>query len=163
MKHQINIGFETEVREEDAVRELIRTCAIRVLESENVDFDAEIDITVVDAETIRTMNAEYREKDAVTDVLSFPMYEFINGVPQEELETEPDSGCVMLGDMILCYTRACEQAEEFGHSPARECGYLTTHSVLHLMGYDHERNDEDTRLMRQKEESNLAFLGLTRE
>ena len=59
--------------------------------------------------------------------------------------------------------RACEQAEQFGHSPARECGYLTTHSVLHLLGYDHERNDEDTRLMRSKEEDNLAFLGLTRD
>ena len=69
----------------------------------------------------------------------------------------------MLGDMILCYTRACEQAEQLGHSPARECGYLTTHSVLHLLGYDHERNDEDTRLMRSKEEDNLAFLGLTRD
>ena len=117
----------------------------------------------LDADAIREMNAEYRNKDAVTDVLSFPMYEFLNGVPQEELEAEPDSGCVMLGDMILCYTRACEQAEQFGHSPARECGYLTTHSVLHLLGYDHERNDEDTRLMRSKEEDNLAFLGLTRD
>ena len=64
---------------------------------------------------------------------------------------------------ILCYTRACEQAAEFGHSPARECGYLTTHSVLHLLGYDHERNDADTRLMRAKEEDNLTFLGLTRD
>ena len=133
MNHQINIGFETEVADENSVRELIRTCAERVLTSEQVDFDAEIDVTVVDADAIR------------------------------ELEAEPDSGCVMLGDMILCYTRACEQAEQFGHSPARECGYLTTHSVLHLLGYDHERNDEDTRLMRSKEEDNLAFLGLTRD
>ncbi|MEF2863602.1 MAG: rRNA maturation RNase YbeY, partial [Eubacteriales bacterium] len=163
MNHQINIGFETEVADENSVRELIRTCAERVLTSEQVDFDAEIDVTVVDADAIREMNAEYRNKDAVTDVLSFPMYEFLNGEPQEELEAEPDSGCVMLGDMILCYTRACEQAEQFGHSPARECGYLTTHSVLHLLGYDHERNDEDTRLMRSKEEDNLAFLGLTRD
>lgn len=163
MNHQINIGFETEVADENSVRELIRTCAERVLASEQVDFDAEIDVTVVDADAIREMNAEYRNKDAVTDVLSFPMYEFLNGEPQEELEAEPDSGCVMLGDMILCYTRACEQAEQFGHSPARECGYLTTHSVLHLLGYDHERNDEDTRLMRSKEEDNLAFLGLMRD
>ena len=122
MNHQINIGFETEVADENSVRELIRTCAERVLASEQVDFDAEIDVTVVDADAIREMNAEYRNKDAVTDVLSFPMYEFLNGEPQEELEAEPDSGCVMLGDMILCYTRACEQAEQFGHSPARECG-----------------------------------------
>ncbi len=163
MNHQINIGFETEVEDEQAVRELIQTCAGRVLESENVTFDAEIDVTVVDADSIRQLNAEYRDKDAVTDVLSFPMYEFYNGEPQEELEAEQDTGCVMLGDMILCYTRAVEQAAEFGHSPARECGYLTTHSVLHLLGYDHERNDEDTRLMRAKEEDNLAFLGLTRE
>lgn len=163
MNHQINIGFETEVEDEQAVRELIQTCAGRVLESENVTFDAEIDVTVVDADSIRQLNAEYRDKDAVTDVLSFPMYEFYNGEPQEELEAEQDTGCVMLGDMILCYTRAVEQAAEFGHSPARECGYLTTHSVLHLLGYDHERNDEDTRLMRAKEEDNLSFLGLTRE
>ena len=163
MNHQINIGFDTGVEDEQAVSELIRTCALRVLESEKVPFDAAIDVTVVDADTIRQMNAEYRDKDAVTDVLSFPMYEFLNGVPQEELEREPDSGCVMLGDMILCYTRACEQATEFGHSPARECGYLTTHSVLHLLGYDHERSVEDTRLMRGKEEDNLAFLGLTRD
>lgn len=163
MNHQISIGFETEVEDAKAVEELIRTCALRVLESENVPFDAAIDVTVVDADKIRRLNAEHRDKDAVTDVLSFPMYEFYNGQPQEELEAEPDSGCVMLGDMILCYTRAVEQAAQFGHSPARECGYLTTHSVLHLLGYDHERNDEDTRLMRGKEEDNLAFLGLTRE
>ena len=163
MNHQINIGFDTAVEDEQAVAGLIRTCALRVLESENVPFDAAVDVTVVDADAIREMNAEYRDKDAVTDVLSFPMYEFYNGEPQEELEREPDSGCGMLGDMILCYTRACEQAAEFGHSPARECGYLTTHSVLHLLGYDHERNDADTRLMRAKEEDNLTFLGLTRD
>ena len=163
MKHQINIGFDTEVEDAPAVSDLIRTCAERVLAREQVPFDAEIDVTVVDAQTIRQMNAEYRDKDAVTDVLSFPMYAFLNGVPQEEPEPEPDSGCVMLGDMILCYTRAVEQAAQFGHSPARECGYLTTHSVLHLLGYDHERGEADTRLMRAKEEDNLSFLGLTRD
>ncbi|MFR1150863.1 MAG: rRNA maturation RNase YbeY [Butyricicoccus sp.] len=162
MNHQINIGFETEVADENSVRELIRTCAERVLASEQVDFDAEIDVTVVNADAIREMNAEYRNKDAVTDVLSFPMYEFLNGEPQEELEAEPYSGCVMLGDLILCYTRlragGAVRALAF-----RECGYLTTHSVLHLLGYDHERNDEDTRLMRARREDNLAFLGLTRD
>ena len=163
MNHQINIGFDTAVEDEQAVAGLIRTCALRVLESENVPFDAAVDVTVVDADTIRQMNAEYRDKDAVTDVLSFPMYEFYNGEPQEELEREPDSGCVMLGDMILCYTRACEQAAEFGHSPARECGDLTPQSVRLLLGYDQVRNDADTRLMRAKEEDNLTFLGLTRD
>ena len=163
MSHRIVVGFDTAVEDEQSVSALIRTCAKRVLESENLPFDAAIDVTVVDANAIRQLNASYRNKDAVTDVLSFPMYEFHNGVPQEALSREPDSGLVMLGDMILCYTRACEQAAAFGHSPARECGYLTTHSALHLLGYDHERNDADTRLMRAKEEDNLSFLGLTRE
>lgn len=163
MNHQIRIGFSTEVENEDEVRALVEKCARNVLSRENVDFPAEIDITVVDADTIREMNAEYRSKDSVTDVLSFPMYEFYNGEPREELGEEPDTGCVMLGDMILCYTRACEQAKEFGHSAARECGYLTTHSMLHLLGYDHERNDEDTRLMRSKEEEYMNAIGLTRD
>lgn len=163
MNHQIRIGFSTEVENEDEVRTLVEKCAKNVLSRENVDFSAEIDITVVDADTIREMNAEYRSKDSVTDVLSFPMYEFYNGEPREELDEEPDTGCVMLGDMILCYTRACEQAKEFGHSAARECGYLTTHSMLHLLGYDHERNDEDTRLMRSKEEKYMNAIGLTRD
>ena len=163
MNHQIRIGFSTEVENEDEVRTLVEKCAKNVLSRENVDFPAEIDITVVDADTIREMNAEYRSKDSVTDVLSFPMYEFYNGEPREELDEEPDTGCVMLGDMILCYTRACEQAKEFGHSAARECGYLTTHSMLHLLGYDHERNDEDTRLMRSKEEEYMNAIGLTRD
>ena len=163
MNHQIRIGFSTEVANEEEVRALVEKCARNVLARENVDFPAEIDITVVDADTIREMNAEYRDKDSVTDVLSFPMYEFYNGEPREELDEEPDTGCVMLGDMILCYTRACEQAKEFGHSAARECGYLTTHSMLHLLGYDHERNDEDTRLMRSKEEEYMNAIGLTRD
>ena len=163
MNHQIRIGFSTEVENEDEVRALVEKCARNVLSRENVDFPAEIDITVVDADTIREMNAEYRSKDSVTDVLSFPMYEFYNGEPREELDEEPDTGCVMLGDMILCYTRACEQAKEFGHSAARECGYLTTHSMLHLLGYDHERNDEDTRLRRSKEEEYMNAIGLTRD
>ena len=163
MNHQIRIGFSTEVENEDEVRALVEKCARNVLSRENVDFPAEIDITVVDADTIREMNAEYRSKDSVTDVLSCPRYEFYNGEPREELDEEPDTGCVMLGDMILCYTRACEQAKEFGHSAARECGYLTTHSMLHLLGYDHERNDEDTRLMRSKEEEYMNAIGLTRD
>ena len=163
MNHQIRIGFSTEVENEDEVRALVEKCARNVLSRENVDFPAEIDITVVDADTIREMNAEYRSKDSVTDVLSFPMYEFYNGEPREELDEEPDTGCVMLGDMILCYTRACEQAKEFGHSAARECGYLTTHSRLHQLGYYRERIDEYTRPRRSKEEEYMNAIGLTRD
>ena len=74
-----------------------------------------------------------------------------------------ESGRVMLGDMVLCYTRACEQAEEYGHSAARECGFLTTHSVLHLLGYDHERGEDDTARMRRREKEYLEAIGLTRD
>ncbi|MBQ8586140.1 MAG: rRNA maturation RNase YbeY, partial [Butyricicoccus sp.] len=119
-------------------------------------------VTIVDGETIRQMNAEYRDKDAVTDVLSFPMYEFWNGEAEEELDADPETDCVMLGDMILNYDRAVEQAQDFGHSTERECGFLTVHSVLHLLGYDHEREEDDRLLMRRKEEENLTELGLVR-
>lgn len=162
MKHRIRVTAETALPDEEAVRKLIIECAEQVLRQEQVDFDSFIDVTIVNDETIREMNAEYREKDAITDVLSFPMYEFYNGEPQEELEYDPEIDCVMLGDMILNYDRACEQAQEFGHSAERECGFLTVHSVLHLLGYDHEREEPDRLLMRKKEEENLAALGLVR-
>ena len=162
MNHQIRVTAEAAVENEDEVRALITRCALQVLESEGVAFDCFVDVTIVDGETIREMNAEYRNKDAVTDVLSFPMYEFWNGEEQEELDEDPETGCVMLGDMILNYDRAVEQAQEFGHSTARECGFLTVHSVLHLLGYDHEREEDDRLLMRAKEEENLTALGLVR-
>lgn len=162
MNHDIRVTAEAAVEQEDALRALITTCALHVLTSEGVDFDAFVDVTIVDGETIREMNREYRDKDAVTDVLSFPMYAFWNGKAQEELEEDPERGQVMLGDMILNYDRAREQAAEFGHSVERECGFLTVHSVLHLLGYDHEREEDDRLLMRRKEEENLTALGLVR-
>ena len=162
MEHLIRVTAEVELENEDEIRALITRCALGALEREQVDFDAFIDVTIVDDENIRALNAEYREKDAVTDVLSFPMYEFFNGQAQEELEPDPESDKVMLGDMILNYQRACQQAEEFGHSAARECGFLTVHSVLHLLGFDHERDEDDRLLMRGEEEAILTALELTR-
>lgn len=163
MKHDIAIVFDTAVEHEDTVRALIERCALHALMQQRIPFAAQIDVTVVDADRIRALNAQHRNKNCVTDVLSFPMYAFLNGEATEPLEREPDSGRVMLGDMILCYTRACEQAADFGHSPARECGYLTVHSVLHLLGYDHERDEHDARLMRTCEESILHALDLRRD
>ena len=135
-EHFISVTFETEVKDADSVRELIEKCAKNVLERENIPFDAE---------------------------MSFPMFDYYNGAPREDLEPDPESGRVMLGDMVLCYTRACEQAEEYGHSAARECGFLTTHSVLHLLGYDHERGEDDTARMRRREKEYLEAIGLTRD
>lgn len=163
MSHRIRVTTEVKLPREAEVCELINSCAEQVLLQENIDFDAFIDVTIVDGETIRQMNAEYRDKDVVTDVLSFPMYAFYNGEAQEPLEYDPEIHCVMLGDMVLNYDRACEQAADFGHSAERECGFLTVHSVLHLLGYDHERDEADRLLMRKKEEENLAALGLVRK
>lgn len=162
MDHMIRVTAEVALENEEEVRALITRCAHEALAHVGVDFDAFIDVTIVDDENIRALNAEYRDKDAVTDVLSFPMYEFRNGEAEEELEEDPESGRVMLGDMILNYQRAAEQAVEFGHSAARECGFLTVHSVLHLLGFDHEREEEDRVLMRRNEEDILAEVGLTR-
>lgn len=158
----VRITAEVPVPQEDEVRALITRCAEQALENEGAAFPAFLDVTIVGDAGIREMNAEYRGRDAVTDVLSFPMYEFYNGEPQEPLEEDPESGRVMLGDMVLDYDRAVQQAQEYGHSPARECGYLSVHSVLHLLGYDHERDEPDRRLMREKEEAALAALGLVR-
>lgn len=162
MSHQIRIASEVVLQNEQEVFDLIQRCALHVLQTEGVDFACEMDITIVDDESIRQVNAEQRGKDSATDVLSFPMYEFYNGQAQEDLEEEVDSACVMLGDMLLNYDRAVQQAQEYGHTTARECGFLTVHSVLHLLGYDHERQDEDRVLMRSKEEQNLTTLGLVR-
>lgn len=163
MNHMIRVTAETAVPHEDEVHALIERCVRQVLAHAQIAFDAFVDVTIVDGARIRALNAAYRDKDAVTDVLSFPMFEFYNGQPQEPLAPDPETGCVMLGDMILNYERAVEQAADFGHSAARECGFLTVHSVLHLLGYDHARGDADRALMRAREEDNLSALGLTRD
>ena len=169
MNHQINIGFETAVEDEAEVAALIRTCALRVLESEGVPFCAEIDVTVVNADTVREMNAAYRDKDAVTDVLSFPMVDYPSPASFDFLETEegddcfnPDSGELMLGDIVISVARARAQAEEYGHSLRREFAFLVAHSMLHLLGYDH-MTPEEAAVMEAKQEEVLQRLGITRD
>lgn len=162
MEHKIRVTAVVPVENEDKVRDLIITCAKAVLEAEQIEFFAFVDVTITDNKEIQQINREYRQKDMATDVLSFPMFEFYNGKAKEELEEDPESGLVMLGDMILSYERAVAQSAEFEHSPERECGFLTVHSVLHLLGYDHERGEEEQRFMRRREEAILSSLGLTR-
>jgi probable rRNA maturation factor len=162
MEHKIRVTAVVPVPEEEEVRALITRCAQAALEAEQVDFPAFVDITITDNAEIREINREYRDKDTATDVLSFPMFEFYNGEAREELEEDPESGCIMLGDMIISYERAVQQAADYGHSPQRECGFLTVHSVLHLLGYDHERSEEERQIMRRREEAILSGLGLTR-
>lgn len=152
------------IRDDLAIR-LIRISAKAAFYHFDFPFDGVVDITVTDDEGIREYNREYRDIDKATDVLSFPMGDFYQGVPQTPpgRMMDPDTGLLPLGDMIISAERARAQAKEFGHSFARECAYLTVHSMLHLLGYDHVDEGVEKAAMRAEEEAVLAKLGLTRE
>lgn len=133
-----------------------------MLEYEECDFDAQISVTITDNENIRRINKEFRNKDAVTDVLSFPMLEFDEeGNAEDEFDFDGDE--VVLGDIVISAERAAEQAKEFGHSFKREIAFLTAHSMLHLLGYDHERGKEEEEIMFAKQEEILNILNITRD
>lgn len=136
------------------LRMLVRRCCNAVLRLENFDAPAEISVIFVDNEQIHELNKKYRGKDMPTDVLSFPMGE--NGV----YDVNHDTGAKILGDIVLSMEKAMEQAERYDHSLEREVGYLTAHSVLHLLGYDHEQGGMDRVRMREKEEQVMTQLGL---
>lgn len=135
------------------IRMLVRRCCNAVLQLEKFKGPAEISVTFTDNKGIKELNKQYRNKDIETDVLSFPMGE--NGVYDTDMET----GAKILGDVVISMEKARDQAELFGHSLQREVGYLTAHSVLHLLGYDHIENLEKVR-MREKEELIMEQLGL---
>ncbi len=135
------------------IRMLVRRCCNAVLQLEKFESSAEISVTFTDNAGIRELNKQYRNKDIETDVLSFPMGE--NGV----YDDNPETGAKILGDVVISMEKARDQAELYGHSLQREVGYLTAHSVLHLLGYDHMENLERVR-MREKEELVMELLGL---
>ena len=135
------------------LRMLVRRTCNAVLRMENFQGPAEVSVTFVDNAGIKELNAQYRNKDIETDVLSFPMGE--NGV----WDKNPETGAYILGDVVISMEKALSQAETYGHSLQREVGYLTAHSVLHLLGYDHMEKLERVR-MREKEELVMEQLGL---
>lgn len=136
------------------LRMLVRRCCNAVLRMENFDGSAEISVTFVDNDQIHQLNKQYRDKDMPTDVLSFPMGE--NGV----YDIDHSTGAKILGDIVISMEKATEQADRYGHSLEREVGYLTAHSMLHLLGYDHEAGGIQRVRMREKEEQVMAELGL---
>ncbi|MCI9575662.1 MAG: rRNA maturation RNase YbeY [Clostridiales bacterium] len=136
------------------LRMLVRRCCNAVLRLEKFNAPAEISVTFVDNDQIQELNKKYRNKDVPTDVLSFPMGE--NGV----YDTNHSTGAKVLGDIVLSMEKAVEQADRYDHSLEREVGYLTAHSVLHLLGYDHEQGGMDRVRMREKEEQVMTQLGL---
>ena len=141
---------------------LIRRAVRTALESEGVTLACEVDVLLIDDAGIRTINLEQRGVDAPTDVLSFPALELRPGEPPETADADPGTGLVPLGDMVLSYERAAAQAKEYGHSRSRELAYLVTHSVLHLLGYDHMDEGPDKALMRAHEEEIMRALALER-
>ena len=165
MKHNIVITF----RIEKGVRRLplwlhLKKCIEAALEAEHVNAPCEINVLVADNPTIKAINKAYRNIDRETDVLSFPMFQFEPGRLPKDLSEylDPETGLLPLGDMAISYEKAKAQAEEFGHSVKRELGYLTIHSILHLLGYDHVDEGPMKKQMRAREEAICAAIDLER-
>ena len=155
MRNKVNLVFQQGGLQRLPIAANIRTCINAVLKAEGVTAKCEINVLVTDDAGIREINRTSRNIDKPTDVLSFPMFELSPGeLPQDWSEYEdPDTGLVPLGDMCISLERAIAQAQEFGHTTRREVGYLTIHSMLHLLGYDHMDEGPQKRQMRAREET----------
>ena len=145
-----------DVKVPTGVRLLVRRCCHAVLINEGFEGSAEISVKFVSDDEIHELNREHRNVDCATDVLSFPLGE--NGV----YDINNDTGAKMLGDIVISIDHAVMQAEQYGHSLEREIGFLTVHSMLHLLGYDHENGGLEAVRMREREETTLTQLGLKR-
>lgn len=159
MKDRIKViitSNQKSVRVPTGVRMLIRRCCNAVLIGEDFKGSAEIGVTIVDNEEIHALNLKHRNIDRPTDVLSFPLG--VDGV----YDINNDTGAQMLGDIVISIEKAMEQAELYGHSLDREIAFLTVHSMLHLLGYDHEAGGLELVRMREREEAVLTQLGLVR-
>ena len=165
MKHKINLVFEQFTLQKFAISANIRRCIGETLKAEGVTVPCEINVLVTNDQGIQVINRTSRDLDRPTDVLSFPMFQLEAGVLPESWEDylDPETGLVPLGDMCISLERAIAQAAEFGHSPKREVGYLTIHSMLHLLGYDHLDEGPQKKQMRQREEAIAASIpGMSR-
>lgn len=159
MKDKIKViisNSQNAVKIPTGVRMLIRRCCNAVLVNEQFKGPAEISVTIVDDEQIHSLNLKHRNIDASTDVLSFPLGE--NGV----YDVNPETGAQLLGDIVISIEHAVKQAKVYGHSLDREIAFLTVHSMLHLLGYDHEAGGLELVHMREREEEVLTQLGLVR-
>ena len=140
------------------IRLLIRRCCQAVLATENFEKDAEVSVSFVTNKEIRNLNKVYRNKDTETDVLSFPLTD-----DDGKTEINAETGAAVLGDVVISLETAVKQADMYGHSLEREVGFLTVHSMLHLLGYDHEVSPLEDRILREKEEAVLEKLGISRD
>ncbi|MDD4715872.1 MAG: rRNA maturation RNase YbeY [Oscillospiraceae bacterium] len=163
MNHHIFIRFETPAPCAPQIARLIRTAIRGALKAESVSVPCEVDVLITGDAEIHKLNLAQRGVDRPTDVLSFPAFSLLPGafVARPE-DIEPATGLMPLGDMVLSLERAARQAREYGHSFHREIGFLTVHSMLHLLGYDHMDDGPEQRRMRAREEVILQELGLQR-
>lgn len=153
-----NLTIEWEVEPVAVLEEYMRSAFEATLTHEKIEFPCEVEVLIVSGDTIRQINREYREIDRVTDVLSFPLYETMEEAESDILNDQN----VLLGNMVICLDRAKEQAEEYGHSLQREICFLTVHSTLHLLGYDHETDKREESIMFQKQREILENMGVSR-
>ena len=164
MKHQIIVRYTNRRDKNPALTVHLHRCITAALAAEGVNVPCEINVLVTDDEGIRAINNATRNIDSATDVLSFPMFQFTPGAFPEDVseDIDPQTGLLPLGDMAISLERARDQAKRFGNTTRRETGYLTIHSILHLLGYDHMDEGEMKRQMRTREEIIAAELGLQR-
>lgn len=141
MKHTVSITSRRGLGLSPALRARLKRAVQKTLEEEKFAYPAQVFISVVDAREIKRLNGEYRGKDVPTDVLSFPVIEDIASITDADRDFTR-GGEVLLGDVILCTSVIREQAPDFSHSFEEECVYMTIHSVLHLLGYDHQEEEE---------------------
>ena len=162
MEHKISIAFYDKRISNIQTVLYLRRCIRTALRLEGVTVPCEINVLVTDDNGIREINRIQRQLDKPTDVLSFPMFEFTPGAFPADCAPylDPESGYLPLGDMAISLERAKAQAEEYGHSVKREVGYLTVHSILHLLGYDHLDEGPMKKQMRGREESIMTEITL---
>ena len=166
MASKVNMTFDCFTLRQPIVSSIISKCIEATLKAENIPIKCEINVLVTNDKGIHAINKASRDIDRPTDVLSFPMFQLEAGNPPEDWEEYIDIETDMcpLGDMCISLERAIAQAKEFGHSVRREVGYLTIHSMLHLLGYDHMDEGEQKKQMRAREETIAATVpGMTRE
>ena len=165
MSNKVNLTYDIFTIQQPLVSGIIKKCIEATLAAEGITVPCEINVLVTNDKGIHTINLASRQIDRPTDVLSFPMFELEAGNPPADWEEYLDfeTGLCPLGDMCISLERAIAQAKEFGHSTRREVGYLTIHSRLHLLGYDHLDEGPQKRQMRAREEAIAATIpGMSR-
>ena len=160
--HYIPITADVPGAANDANCALIRRTIRTALAAEGLTAPCAVDVLLTDDDGIHEINRELRQVDRPTDVLSFPEFELTPGQLPGPEDADPGTGLIPLGDMVLSMERVAAQAREYGHSKRRELSYLVTHSVLHLLGYDHLDEGPMKAQMRAREEAIMALLGLDR-